>query len=411
MRVDKSKWETVPFTECVRNIKVKDAIQKKDYLPSGLFPIISQEKDFISGYTNDKISLNTDLGEVVIFGDHTRVLKFVDFDFCVGADGVKVLRPYGALDAKFLYYHLLWCDIPSNGYSRHFKFLKELQIKHPLIDEQYDIAAELDAVQEMIDVYKAQIADLNALAQSIFLDTFGDPIANPKGWNFEHISDFGKVLTGNTPSKAIEEYYNSKDVEWIKTDNILENIQTPSVAAEYLSKGGAKKARIVNADAILICCIAGSLKSIGRCCITDRTVAFNQQINAIECNDMHCSLFIYWLIKVSHKLFMDVASTGMKHILSKSVMSNISLPVPPFGLQQQFADQVEAIEKQKELLRQQLADAETLMAERMQHYFGDEPRRSDSSDSSDKSDSSDNSDSSEKSEYHIFPNLSKTSMS
>lgn len=369
MTVDKSKWTYLPLTKCVHTVKVKDAIQKKDYLLNGKYPIVSQEKEFISGYSNSIDSLNDNLGELIIFGDHTRVIKFIDFDFCVGADGVKVLRPFGNLDAKFLYHFLRWADIPSNGYSRHFKFLKELQIPHPSIDDQYDIAEELDAVQAMIDGYLEQIADLDKLAQSIFLDTFGDPISNSKGWKIEPISSIGSVSTGNTPSKAVDAYYNSKDVEWIKTDNILNDFLFPTKAEEYLSFEGAKKGRTVNKNAILICCIAGSLASIGRCCMTDRVVAFNQQINAIECDEVHNPLYIYWLIKSSHNIFMGCASTGMKHILSKSAMSEICLPVAPIELQQKFADRAEAIERQKELLRQQLADAETLMAERMQYYF------------------------------------------
>lgn len=369
MKVDKSTWSSIPFTECVRTVKVNDAVQKKDYKTQGLYPIISQEKEFISGYCDNVSNLNKDFGNLIIFGDHTRIIKFIDFDFCVGADGVKVLRPFGHLDAKYLFYFLRWADIPSNGYSRHFKFLKELIIPHPPIDAQYDIASELDALQEVIDGYRDQIADLDALAQSIFLETFGDPISNPKGWKTELISKFGRIVTGNTPSRAISDYYNSQDIEWIKTDNIIKDLLTPTTAYEYLSFEGAKKGRIVKSGSILICCIAGSLQSIGRCCLTDRSLAFNQQINAIECDVNHIPLFVYCLIKASQQLLIDTASTGMKHILSKSDLSSICLPVPPLKLQQQFANKIASIEQQKDLLRQQLADAEMLMAERMQYYF------------------------------------------
>lgn len=234
---------------------------------------------------------------------------------------------------------------------------------------QQSIVSELDAIQIMIDGYKAQLEDLDALAQSIFLDMFGDPVSNPKGWELHSIASFGKIVTGNTPSKSVEEYYNSDYIEWIKTDNIQNNDLYPTVASEYLSKEGSLKGRIVEKNSILVCCIAGSLSSIGKCCITNRKVAFNQQINAIECNPQHNHLFSYWLIKCAQKIFMETASTGMKHILSKSVMSSIKLPVPDPSLQQQFAHRIEAIERQKEQIRFQLKDAETLMVERMQYYF------------------------------------------
>lgn len=370
MKVDKTKWGNALIKDSIKTLKVKDAVQKKDYLLTGKYPIISQEKDFISGYCNTEDNLNEVLEEVIIFGDHTRIVKYVDFDFCVGADGVKVLRPNNKLSAKYLYYFIKWSNIPSNGYSRHFKFLKEIEIKYPKDKSiQQTIASELAVIQTMIDGYKAQLADLDTLAQSIFLDMFGDPVTNQKGWELHSIASFGKIVTGNTPSKSVEKYYNSDYIEWIKTDNIQSNALYPTIASEYLSEEGSLKGRIVEKNSILVCCIAGSLSSIGKCCITNRKVAFNQQINAIECNPQHNYLFSYWLIKCAQKIFMETASTGMKHILSKSVMSSIKLPVPAPSLQQQFANRVEAIKKQKELIKSQLADAEILMAERMQYYF------------------------------------------
>lgn len=277
------------------------------------------------------------------------------------------------IDNSFLCYALSALKWKGNravkGVTINKKTISQKVISLPDFTEQQAIASELDAVQEMIDGYKAQIADLDVLAQSIFLDMFGDPVSNPKGWEMHTISSFGKIITGNTPPKAIEEYYDSNYIEWIKTDNIQKNNLYPTIASEYLSEKGSLKGRVVSENSILICCIAGSLNSIGRCCITNRRVAFNQQINAIECNIQHDFLYSYWLIKCAQKKFIETASTGMKHILSKSTMSSINLPVPPLVLQQQFAAQVEALEKRKELLRQQLSDAETLMAERMQYYF------------------------------------------
>lgn len=276
----------------------------------------------------------------------------------------------------FLYYYLIASqdELNRKGNGVTFKevskkIVEAFPVIVPSFYEQQAIATELDAVQAMIDGYKAQIDDLDALAKSIFLDMFGDPVTNPKGWEMHAISSFGKIVTGNTPPKAIKEYYDTNYIEWIKTDNILKNNLHPTLASEYLSEKGSLKGRVVSENSILICCIAGSLNSIGRCCVTNRRVAFNQQINAIECNNQHIFLYSFWLIKYAQKKFIEAASTGMKHILSKSAMSSIKLPVPPTPLQQHFATQVGTIEKQKELIRQQLADAETLMAERMQYYF------------------------------------------
>ena len=290
--------------------------------------------------------------------------------------GFKNIECNSSIHNEFLYYYLRYNNDELNrrGNGVTFKeiskkIVEQFPVIVPSLEEQKGIASELDAIQTMIDGYKVQITDLDELANSIFLETFGDPLTNPKKWNMNKISSCGKVITGNTPSKSIQEYYNSNFIEWIKTDNIKKNDLYPTIASEYLSEEGSKKGRIVAPHSILVCCIAGSLNSIGRCCITNRAVAFNQQINAIECNNQHDYLFMYCLIKCAQKKFIQSASTGMKHILSKSVMSSIELPIPPLTLQKQFSAKVEAIEKQKTLLREQLADAEQLMAERMQYYF------------------------------------------
>ena len=184
------------------------------------------------------------------------------------------------------------------------------------------------------------------------------------------IKEIGKVITGNTPSRSVSEYYNSKDIEWIKTDNIESGKIHPTIAKEYLSKDGMMKGRVVECGAILVTCIAGSIASIGGCCIADRKVAFNQQINAVvPIGDIN-SLFLYYCLILSKRLIQDSASNGMKHLISKSNFEQIPLPLPPLPLQQSFASKIESIEQQKELIKQSIVETETLFNARMQEYFG-----------------------------------------
>ena len=119
---------------------------------------------------------------VVIFGDHTRAVKYVDFPFAMGADGVKVLKPKDSCDAKYLYHFLLQAKIPSAGYSRHYKFVKDLKIPLPPLPEQRRIAAILDKADALRAKRREAIAKLDQLLQAVFLDMFGDPVTNPKGW-------------------------------------------------------------------------------------------------------------------------------------------------------------------------------------------------------------------------------------
>ena len=87
---------------------------------------------------------------VVIFGDHSRVVKYVDFDFVLGADGVKILKPIDELNARFFYHFLKWYNVPSLGYSRHYKLLKEIEVPIPSLSEQQHIVEELDLLNSII---------------------------------------------------------------------------------------------------------------------------------------------------------------------------------------------------------------------------------------------------------------------
>lgn len=165
------------FEDVIRDASSGNAkVQKGAYLSAGKFPIIDQGQDFIGGFTNEAENLVTGQGPWIVFGDHTRALKFIEFPFCMGADGVKVLRLTNdkIADLKYVYHFLVSANIPSAGYSRHYKFLKRLQIPLPPLDEQKRIAAILDKADQLRQKRRQAIALLDSLTQSIFLEMFGE---------------------------------------------------------------------------------------------------------------------------------------------------------------------------------------------------------------------------------------------
>ena len=247
--------------------------------------------------------------------------------------------------------------------------LKEFDIPFGPLDEQKQIVSELDLLSGVMEKQKAQLEELDRLAQSIFYDMFGDPVTNEKGWEVKIIKDICKVITGNTPSRNNLKYYNEDYIEWIKTDNIERDSLYPSVAKEYLSEEGAKQGRTADVGSILIACIAGSLVSIGKCCLLNRKVSFNQQINALVPKEEMNSLFVYSLVNAIAGYIRENTTNGMKHIITKSVLEEIRICVPPLSLQQEFATKVEAIEAMKAKVRLSLKEAETLFNERMDYYF------------------------------------------
>lgn len=154
------EWLFSTFSEVfkVANNK-KTQIKSGDYLESGHIPIVDQGKQLISGYTNN-VEKYDDI-PVIIFGDHTRIVKWVDFEFAQGADGTQVLKATKHFDGKFSYYLLSNTDIPNLGYSRHMRELKEKDFKHPnSIKEQQKIALLLTNADQEIELLEQQLADL-----------------------------------------------------------------------------------------------------------------------------------------------------------------------------------------------------------------------------------------------------------
>ncbi len=99
-------WLFVPFEKAINKVTYTKKIPRKQFLLSGDYPIISQEADFINGYWNNNSDVFHVIDPIVIFGDHTKIVKYINFDFVLGADGVKILAPIKKLDSKFLFYFL-----------------------------------------------------------------------------------------------------------------------------------------------------------------------------------------------------------------------------------------------------------------------------------------------------------------
>jgi type I restriction enzyme, S subunit len=157
-------WEYIPFENCLEKTKIKFKLPKKDYRESGKYPIVSQEESLISGYHDDISYIFKVVKPVVVFGDHTLALKYIDFDFIVGADGVKILQPKETINPKYFYYVLKALMPKTTGYARHYKLLKKLDIPVPSLAEQERIVAKLDAAFAELDeaIEHAQLKARNA---------------------------------------------------------------------------------------------------------------------------------------------------------------------------------------------------------------------------------------------------------
>ena len=161
-------WKTESFEGCIEKVIYTRKIQRKDFLDAGEYPVVSQEEDFINGYWDDEADLFKVTTPLVVFGDHTKVLKYVDFDFVLGADGVKILQPRVFLVPKFFYYQLQTSTFDSLGYARHYRLLKELEIAYPDRPEQERIDGILDEAYDGIATAKANAEKNLQNARALF---------------------------------------------------------------------------------------------------------------------------------------------------------------------------------------------------------------------------------------------------
>lgn len=246
------------------------------------------------------------------------------------------------LDVRYLFHFMSEYvqklrELSIGGVIKYIKLsnLTDVVIPLPPPDEQRRIALILDKVDAIRRKRRATIHLTEELILSTFLEMFGDPVTNPKGWDIVPIKELGTVTTGNTPSREITEYYGD-GIEWIKSDNINTPYHFLTKAKEYLSPKGQKVARIVPKDSTLVTCIAGSPECIGNAAMADRPVAFNQQINAVTPFKGTDPLFLYVQILVAKKLIQGQSTESMKGMVNKGKFENISFLNPPSKLQDEF---------------------------------------------------------------------------
>ena len=213
----------------------------------------------------------------------------------------------------------------------------EINIPLPPLEEQKRIAAILDKADSIHRKRQQAIKLADEFLRAVFLDMFGDPVTNPKGFPTKKLSEFTTITTGNTPSRSEPKYYGDH-IEWIKSDNINTPSHFLTKATEYLSIEGCSISRTAPAGSTLVTCIAGSFDCIGNAAYADREVAFNQQINALTPKQDINRWFLYALVLMSKKAFQAASTNAMKGMLSKGRMGEIELILPCVGLQEKFEE-------------------------------------------------------------------------
>lgn len=367
-----SAWRMEPFDAVIAdessgNLKTPQS----EFLPSGRYPIVDQGKELIAGYTDDKSRLCHAKLPAIIFGDHTRCFKYVDFPFCMGADGVKVLRPKGDDHVKYLYHYLRQLRITEGGYDRHFKYLKRSRIPLPPLSEQRRIAEILDNADAVRAKRRLALSQIDLITRSTFLDLFGDPATNPKGWPLKPLGSLANRFSdGPFGSNLKTEHYTDAGVRVVRLQNIgigeFINDDFAYISEAHFKKLG--KHECLPGDVLV-----GTLGDPNlRACVQPSFVPL--ALNKADCvqirperqyanADYICRLLNDTSIQ---RMAQELMHGQTRVRISMGRLRGFNVPVPPIALQHDFASRVVVVEKLKATQRASLAEMDALFSS-LQH--------------------------------------------
>ena len=334
------------FEDCT---KLGTKIKTDEYHSNGKHPIIDQGQEMVAGFTDLEDGL-LDAVPAIVFGDHTRIIKYVDCPFFLGADGVKVLRSkVPNANYRYLYYALKNAKIPNTGYNRHYKWLKELEIEYPPIDQQVKTVKVLDKVESIIYNRQNQLQKLDELVKARFVEMFGDPVTNPMDWPTKPLLEMGYCKNGmnfHTGDSGIEMHClgvgDFKDYSVIDGTDYLPTIS--------LNEAPPEESMLQDGDLVFVRS-NGNKALVGRCLLvyphnTPNTYSgfcIRYRLTSAEVN-------IAYLLRVlkTDSMRKKMAGRGANiQNLNQQILAALNIPTPPLELQEWFTAFIEQIDKSK----------------------------------------------------------------
>ncbi len=300
---------------------------------------------------------------------HLGKVAFIDKDYDYAFGGfMGLIKPNDDICAKYIYYtcisssykhFLAGVGCGANITNLKFADLAQYTVPVPERAEQERIVGELDCLSVIIAAKRAQLRELDTLAQSIFYTMFGDPITNDKGWQTKALGDVARIINGYA--------FDSKLFSTDKNDMPLIRIRDIKKGyTETFYKGKYPNTYIIkNGDYIIG--MDGEFNIVEW---RGGTALLNQRVCKIEfIDDEVIGRYALRFLSIELKRIEDATSfVTVKHLSSKSLIS-IFIPIPPIDLQQHFAEKIENIERQKELITKSIKETEDLFNSRMDYYF------------------------------------------
>ena len=333
------------FKEVSRGVK---KFKQNEYRETGRYPIIDQGNSRYAGYSNEIEGLFTNV-PAIVFGDHTRIVKYLDQPFFVGADGVKILRPLLSDNVRYWYHALRSTSIENLGYSRHFKLLKEKSFANPTPDQQILVCNALDAVLSQIHRAKKASALLDTLVKSRFVEMFGR-----RNTSTVPLKDCcSKIQGGKTPSMKRPDYYGGP-IPFIKSGDVRGDAIASGalwLSETALKSGGVK---LAPQGSLLVVTRSALLRRKLRAAICSADVAINQDIKAFTPKDGYIGSYLLWAVRLHEKELLTSVRSVSTCALDFNDLCTLPIVNASQTEQQEFADFVAQVDKSRFVLSRNL---------------------------------------------------------
>lgn len=292
-----------------------------------------------------------------------------DYDVAVSAHAAVYKHN---LNSKFIAYYLRSNSFykEKEKYARGFKVMEikptdiaRIPLPIPSSTIQQAIVCELDKINELIDLKKSQLNELDCLAQNTFYEMFGDPVQNEKGWDVKNLGEVGTIVTGSTPSTNEGSNWDG-DINWVTPAELDEQLFYGETKRK-LSQKGARGLTMMPIGTVLL----SSRAPIGKLAITTIPMCCNQGFKNIICKDNLNNIFLYYYLKLTIDLVKSLGRGATFKEVSKSEISSYKVILPPLTLQQSFNTNIIAIEQLRKQITSTINDLESLLASRMQYWF------------------------------------------
>lgn len=346
----------------------KYIVETENYDDSYNTPVLTAGKSFLLGYTNEEKGVFNEV-PVIIFDDFTTSFHFVDFPFKVKSSALKILKAVkDKADIKYLYYKMQTIKFEAEQHKRYWiSKYSQIEIPLPSIATQQRIAAILDQADAIVQNNRAIVQKYDALTQSLFLDMFGDPVKNEKGWEKIKLGDLSQISSGSTPSRLNDNYF-SGNIPWVKTGEVNGKIildTEEKITKEALENSSCK----LYPKGSLIIAMYGQGKTRGQIGFLGIDATTNQACAVIPPSEKINFNYLFQLLKLNYEDLRSLGRGGNQPNLNSGLIKSYEVINPPITLQNLFAERVAVIEAQKQKAQLELAKSEKLFQSLLQRAF------------------------------------------